>query len=397
MGLSSVSLDRHRDAIDAEIAQAETFRDLLKPAVKTLEALSDCSGESVGVRRSGWTFDTLLPYLVRDWSNTTELEAANSIIGTALEHVVSDPSGKSVAFAGCGAGGLLAGISSSFHVLGFDLTLPILAAARHLLDGKSLDLVLPRSMHEQGRISLRKRDLESPSSHIELIAMDGLDTAFADGSIDCVITSFLLDLVPNPRRLADEIHRILSDNGVWVNYGPTGPPKALWRFDQRESLTFFEPAGFTVIEGAEYRTTYLDLSRDCPTWSFKSHMCYLTSAQKTRQRGKTSRRAMPDAAELPDIIPRHFPGAKMIEEESLWEEQRRTILLRHQGIPGHVTSLQIETDTARIMRFVDGQRTVQEIADLVKRGAPDQLVEQTIHAFGRYFSQGLLSWRDQAQ
>jgi hypothetical protein len=49
------------------------------------------------------------------------------------------------------------------------------------------------------------------------------------------------------------------------------------------------------------------------------------------------------------------------------------------------------------MRFVDGKRTVQEIADLIKQDAPDQPVEQTIHAFGRYFSQGLLSWRNQGQ
>jgi ubiquinone/menaquinone biosynthesis C-methylase UbiE len=52
--------------------------------------------------------------------------------------------------------------------------------------------------------------------------MDALDTAFADGSVACVVTSFLIDLIPEPRKLASEIHRILCDDGVWINYGPSG-------------------------------------------------------------------------------------------------------------------------------------------------------------------------------
>ena len=59
-----------------------------------------------------------------------------------------------------------------------------------------------------------------------LAAMDAFDTVFADGSVDCVVTAFLLDLIPEPRRLADEIHRILRDKGVWINHGPSGPLSA---------------------------------------------------------------------------------------------------------------------------------------------------------------------------
>jgi SAM-dependent methyltransferase len=380
--------------IDAEIARAETFLALLEPAAKALEALADSAEESLGVRRSGWTFEALFPYLLRDWTNTSELEAANSAIGAALKHAFPDPSGKSVAFAGCGAGGLLAEISLDFeHVLGFDLSLPILAAARHLLDGKSLDLALPLSINKLGRITLRKRNPAPASSHIELLAMDVFDTAFADGSIDCVVTAFLIDLIPDPRRLADEIHRILSANGVWINYGPSGPLKALWRFDQAECAAFFEAAGFSIVQAEAYRTTYLDLSRDCPSWSFQNHMCYLTSARKTSQGGEKPRVAAPSPAELPDIIPQHFPDANLIERQALGAEQTRTILLRHERLPGRAESLKIGSDTARIMALVDGKKTVHEIADLLKESPPAQPVEETIRAFGRYFNQGLLSWR----
>jgi SAM-dependent methyltransferase len=398
VGLPTVSLNRHRDVIDADIAQAETLLALLEPAAKALEALADSGDESLGARRSGWAFDTLLPYLLRDWTSTAELEAANSMIGAALKQVFPDPSGKSVAFAGCGAGGLLAEISSDFErVLGFDLTLPILAAARHLLDRKSLDLALPRTINTLGRISLRKRDPGSASSHAELLAMDAFDTSFAEDSIDCVITSFLIDLIPDPRRLADEIHRILCRNGVWINYGPSGPLKALWRFDQTETAAFFEAAGFAIVRAEAHRTTYLDLSRDCPSWSYRNHMCYLTSARKTTQAGEKPRMATPNPAELPEIIPQHFPGANLVQRQSLGTERTRTTLLRRERIPGRAESFEIGSDTARIMALVDGKRTVHEIADMLQQEAPAQPVEETIRAFARYFNKGLLSWRDRGR
>jgi SAM-dependent methyltransferase len=393
-GLTNVTLERHRDVTEAAIARAKTFLSLLAPASKTLEALppEEVAG-TPRVRHAGWSFDNLLPCLLRDWTNTPELEAANSVIDAALKQVFPNPAGKIVAIAGCGAGGLLAEISSGFErILGFDLALPVLAAARDLLDGKSLDLALPHAINKSGQITLRKRALATGSSHVELLAMDACDTAFTDGSIDCVITSFLLDLIPDPRKLADELHRILSKNGVWMNYGPSGPLTALWRFDREESDAFFQAAGFAVVHSDAHRATYLDISRDCPSWSFQNHICYLTAARKAKQSTGTARVATPGAVELPKIIPRHYPGAKLIQQQDLGAEQSRKILLRHERMPGRVESSEISGDAARLMALVDGKRTVQEIAHLLVQATPPIPIEQTTDAFERYFNQGLLSW-----
>jgi hypothetical protein len=237
----------------------------------------------------------------------------------------------------------------------------------------------------------------SISPHVELVAMDACETAFADGAIDCVVTSFLLDLIPDPRSLADEIHRILSEGGVWINYGPSGTLEALWRFDQTEGAAFFEAAGFRVIRADAHRATYLDLSRDDPLSSFQNHMCYVTAARKTGQGAQKPRAASLNPAELPEIVPVHFPGANLVQQQSLGAQQARTILLRHERIRGRVESLEIGSDTARIMALVDGKRTVREIADLLKQRTPAQPLEETIRAFARYFHQGLLSWRDRGR
>ncbi|MBV8453829.1 MAG: hypothetical protein JOZ29_16385, partial [Deltaproteobacteria bacterium] len=179
--MADISLDRHRDVIDAEIARVEALLGLLKPAA---QALGDQAGDTLGARRSGWTIDALLPYLLRDWTGTPELEAIGARIGAALKQAFPDPSGISVVFVACGAGGLLAEIPPGFErVLGFDLTFPVLGVARHLLDGKSLDLAMARALNPKDHATLRGRQGRQSASGVDRVAMDALDTAFADGSV----------------------------------------------------------------------------------------------------------------------------------------------------------------------------------------------------------------------
>jgi SAM-dependent methyltransferase len=336
---------------------------------------------------------------LRDWTNTSELEAIGTRIGAALKRVFPEPSGISVVFAACGAGGLLAEVPPEFErVLGFDLTFPVLRAARHLLDGGSFDMVLPRAINQTGHVTLRRREGRPSSRHIELVAMDALDTGFADGSVACVVTSFLIDLFPEPRKLANEIHRVLCNDGIWINYGPSGPLQAFFRFDQTESAAFLDAAGFTVIGAEAYRTTYLDLSRHCPSWSFQNHICYLTTARKTGAAREDLVRRMPNAAEIPQIVPQHFPGAILsyrhnLEGQKLEAGQTPVAILRHDGVPGRTMSLEITGGSARVMMLVDGKRTVDQIADLFNDDATPLPKDEIFGAFLYYFEQGLLSWR----
>lgn len=386
-GLPDAVLQRHRDVSHVEVAQAETFLALLKQSTPApeLEHL-----ENSGAVRPGWNFDTLVPYLLRDWTDTSELRTAGSRIVAALHHAFPDPRGKIVACAGCGAGGLLAELPPDFeHILGFDLTLPILAAARRLLDGKTLDLALPCALHDEGLITLGRADTRSQGPRANLAAMDALDMAFPDASVDCVVTVFLTDILPDPCALASEIHRVLSKDGVWINYGPSGNNlKALWRFDQSEAQVFFNTAGFAVVKAETLRTTNLDITNACPSVSFRSTVCYMTLAQKV---GKPEARpAMIRTApnELCSIVPRHFPGARLIHR--LDATETGGILLQHDHIPGREESWELGGGAARMMMLVDGKRTIGEIADLLHRKRPNQAITGTLHAFDRFFKQGLL-------
>lgn len=387
-GLTEVSVERHRDVLEVEIRRTETFLGLLEPAAELLTEPASSSD----TRSSGWTFDSLVPYLMRDWTDTAELAAIGARIGAALRQALPDPSGKRVVFAACGAAGLLATLPPEFdRVLGFDLALPVLAAARRLLDGENIDMALPRSINEAGGITLRGHD--RAGSRAELAAMNALDTAFADSAVDCIVTSFLLDLIPEPAKLVHEIHRILADGGAWINYGPSGPLNALRRFDKLEAAAFMEAAGFIIIAAEAYRATYLDLSRDCPSWSFQNHICYLTSVRKTGAAPARPARLMPRLEELAALIPLHFPGATLVQRQSLGPNPTYATIFRHEAIAGRARSAEIGGAAARIMAMIDGEKTVAEIAALLESEPPVQPKEETIRAFAHYFNQGLLRWR----
>ena len=383
--LPEICIDRHRDVTECELFQCETLLSLFESEA---ELFSSVEKSGSAQRTYGWSFSALIPYLVRDWSSTFELNEAQSLIGASLQDIFGDCEGKSIAVAGCGAGGLLTAIPPSFsRVVGFDLSLPILRAAAHLLDGQLLRMPWPHILAESGEIVLGPHGGSAPWRGV-VAAMDALNTAFPDGALDCVITSFLLDLIPEPQRLAGEIRRILAEDGVWMNYGPSGPLKSTWRFDNAECQAFFETAGFEPLLAKSHRTTYLDLSRDFPIWSSHNHICYLTGARKGRAPQEPARLVSKIPPRVERAVPRHYPAAELIKRQVLGEEGAPKYILRIERRPGKTERLAIGEEDVRIMELVDGRSTVEEIANQFGAAPPPA----TVAAFKRYFEQDLLLW-----
>lgn len=392
-GLTETSLNRHRDVLNTDIARGNAFITILEPARAALASFP-AEQEKAAAKRSGWGFDSLFPYLLRDWTGTEELRNASATIGDAIARAFPDPSQKAIAFAGCGAAGMLSEIPLGFErIIGFDLTFPVLAAARGLLDGKTLQVPMPRAVNDTGSLVLRGRQAGTHARHIRLAAMDALETAFANDSIDCVVTSFFLDLLPEPAKLASEIHRVLAPGGIWINYGPSGPLQALWRFDESEGSAFFDAAGFSVLETKAVRGTYLDLSRDCPSWSFQNHVCYLSVASK--RSGAFALAASPTLAqsELLDAIPEHHSGAAFILQQSLNGERSSRLLFRYERLPGRPETFDVAADAAHILELVDGHRSIREIARLATEADPPQSEDDALRALKRYVEQNVVRLR----
>jgi hypothetical protein len=211
-----------------------------------------------------------------------------------------------------------------------------------------------------------------------------------------MVTSFLLDLLPDPRKLANEIHRVLCPGGVWINYGPSGPLQSLWRFDEAEGRAFFETAGFDVLDCNAVRATYLDLSRDCPSWSFQNHVCYLTVARKTSGGFAAAiSSAVPSIpiGDLLDAVPEHNPGAVLLRRQRLNGEKSSRVLLQYERFPGRNETFEITRDAARILELVDGRRTIREIVRLAEESAPASASSDTVRILASYLEQNVLKRR----
>ena len=67
----------------------------------------------------------------------------------------------------------------------------------------------------------RKRVVELGLSHVEdLLVMDAMNLQFADGAFDAVVAPYVLTVVPDPRRMLDEVARVVKPGGeiVLVNH-----------------------------------------------------------------------------------------------------------------------------------------------------------------------------------
>jgi SAM-dependent methyltransferase len=194
----------------------------------------------------GWSLDQLVPYFYRDWAGTKE---ANRL-GMLFTHAIEDYCGDlrhSVAVLGAGACGLLHRISGFFtSSFGVDLSVPALLLARRLMEGEELylHLNLPYGRFPRAQRQIRLAAPEKKAEGLTLIAADVNNLPFPSSSLSCVITQYIMDLVPDQARLASEVYRVLAPGGVWINYGI---PVSLTDFDAPNNLDlhwFFDRTGF---------------------------------------------------------------------------------------------------------------------------------------------------------
>ena len=85
-GLPQASIARHRDIIDAEIARADYFLRCSNPRPRA----GSISRRSPSGRASGWTLEALMPFLLRDWTHTPELDGIKDRVGAALKDAFGD-------------------------------------------------------------------------------------------------------------------------------------------------------------------------------------------------------------------------------------------------------------------------------------------------------------------
>jgi SAM-dependent methyltransferase len=217
---------------------------------------------------SGWPSFRMLPYFYRDWAGTAEATFVTDLFTRAIEKYCGDRRGG-VAVLGCGAGRLAYDFSDLFPaVFGVELAVDSLLLAQALLDGAEVDLHFnfPYPHIPIDQPTVRLKGPARRAGNIELAAADVSRLPFSSGSLQCVTTQYLLDVVTSPDSVYREIHRVLAPGGLWINFSnlsENNSPPEVRPFDQLNNLGlsgFFRRYGFNLLEEAVHRFSLLDLS-----------------------------------------------------------------------------------------------------------------------------------------
>lgn len=210
---------------------------------------------------SGGLFSYYIPYFYRDWQGTEEARFVNGLFTEAIRKYCGQR--DRVAVLGCGACGLLYSVSEFFpQSFGVDLSVPALLVAQHLLQGGQIDLSinLPQDRFPKVQKVVSLNGAAEVRDGIHLMAANVNHLPFPSSSLSCVTTQYLIDAMSDQRMLAAEIHRVLADDGIWINFGIPVGATAVDTTTHLDLPWFFDHLGFDVHEVSLQRYKHLDYS-----------------------------------------------------------------------------------------------------------------------------------------
>jgi ubiquinone/menaquinone biosynthesis C-methylase UbiE len=128
------------------------------------------------------------------------------------------PQGSRIADLGCGSGAFTEQLRrAGYSVVGIDISPKLIEVGRKKYPG----------------LELAEGDVEA--------------LCFGDSSFDGILLSGLVHHFPNPRRCAEETHRVLRPGGRFVAFDPNRMNPFMWLYRDRSS-PFYSPLGVTENE-----------------------------------------------------------------------------------------------------------------------------------------------------
>lgn len=230
--------------------------------------------------KSGFTSHSMLPYFYQDWSGTSDFAEVRNLFSKTLAEYCKDRA--SIAVLGAGACGLLYSFANDFQIsYGLDLSLPTLLTAKDFIEGE------PLTFHLQ-KADWHKVELIPPepiANDIRYVVSNVMNMPFKHASVSVVVTQYMLDIVSNQKRLAEEIYRVLKPDGLWINFSIPfrlpGDPVELYRRKLNELPVFFNEMGFDVVSLANERFTLLNLEKVCAETGNNQQLVHFFTLRKS--------------------------------------------------------------------------------------------------------------------
>ena len=198
----------------------------------------------------------------RDWSwGASEVQSTLQWIGSAVQR-----DWKTAAILGSGAGGLasrLATQNSTTAWWAVDINPALLQVHRRMNLGEALSLFeIPLNPKGMDHVAYeQKLSASGPKpSNLTLLASDALQPCFRPKSLDAVLTSWFVDIIPEDfKSFARRINPLLCPGGTWIIHGPQGfsNPFSSSSYTDEESCQILKDSGFEVISLEQREQPYL--------------------------------------------------------------------------------------------------------------------------------------------
>ena len=280
----------------------------------------------------------------RDWAwGSTENAAALKLVSGALGEA-GDP--DNLVILGSGAGRLAYDLHQQLRpalTLALDFNPLLTLIANRATSGRGTEFwefpIAPRTLRDHAVL----RTLIAPEPACEgfqLLLADALRPPLAAGSVDLLVTPWLVDILPEDfRHFAARVNGLLKPGGRWVSFGSLAfsQPDAAARYSLEEALAIVMDTGFAEPEVREDEIPYM-----CSPLSRHGRREVVVTFATTRA-GTAAR--PPRARSLPDWLVRGTQPVPLMP------------------------AFQLQAMTTRIYSFImgliDGRRSVKDMARLL--------------------------------
>lgn len=200
----------------------------------------------------------------RDWSwGDEENERSLQLVNEALQP--GGEPGKTLIL-GAGAGRLAYDVhmaASPELTVALDFNPMLALVAKKVMAGEPLELyefpIAPKGLTD-GAVP---RSLSAPAPVTDgfyLVLADALRAPFVAQGFDCVVTPWLVDILPETfPALCARINRLLKPGGRWINFGSLAfsQPDPAARYSLQECRAVMEASGFAELHGSEAQIPYM--------------------------------------------------------------------------------------------------------------------------------------------
>jgi uncharacterized protein YbaR (Trm112 family) len=272
-GMDRAAKERVTHLLNAREAQRKQVTDLLTPlklaAPRTVSGL-DRAGALHGKLPKHHGMSSYYDNIFRDWSwDNGENQSLFDCVGRVLQGVAPFRPSRLLTL-GAGACRLPYDLHRHYRPalsVAFDINPVLLFVGSRVILGESLSLYeFPLAPIDKSSVAVLRQCVapeplqSSESSAFVAVAGDVLRMPFRPGTFDCVLTPWLVDVLPHDfTETVRIVNRALQPGGLWLNTGSLAffHRNESWCYSEEETLAIIAANGFEIVEHERAPIPYL--------------------------------------------------------------------------------------------------------------------------------------------